>query len=118
MPNWQPNWNDVQWDFNAANNAIKHLEKTAAELQYLALRRTTAAESATLFWYGGYRRQFDTYLNEMLLRSNALIGKLKNSAEQIRQANAAAEAEQKQREYERSLWLEQKRAEDESEGNK
>ena len=33
MPNWQPNWNNVVWDWGAANEAIAALHRAAGRLE-------------------------------------------------------------------------------------
>src|SRR2546421_9557343 len=72
MPNWQPDWQDVRWNYDASEQAASELRRVATELDRACFERSRAAEQATREWRGVYRRQFDDDLRDILRRGRAL----------------------------------------------
>ena len=63
MPNWQPNWQDVHWDYAAAQGAVSALRRAADLVDQRADERARAALQAIEQWRGRYRNEFDERLD-------------------------------------------------------
>jgi hypothetical protein len=112
VPNWQPNWQDVRWDWAAADRAASELERAAEELDRTSTARGQAAERATADWRGAYRAQFDAHLSATLGMAWHLAGEFRDAAGRIRQASLRASDEQASRVRARDRWRQEKAAED------
>lgn len=112
MPNWQPNWNNVRWDWGAANEAASALRHAADRLDGTASERTGLARNAQAEWRGRYREQFDVELARILRRAHDLANECRDAAGRIAQASQRAWEEQKHRERERERWRREKEEED------
>ena len=112
MPNWQPNWQDVRWDWGAADRAATELERAAEDLDRTSAARSQAAERATADWLGAYRNQFDAQLSATLGTAWHLAMTFREAAARIRQASLRAREEQASRERARQRWHQEKAAED------
>ena len=66
MPNWQPNWEDVRWNYAAADRAAAELDHAAGELEPTSDARRQVADASAAEWRGTYRRRFDQQLTETL----------------------------------------------------
>ncbi len=115
MPNWQPNWNDVRWDWGAASAAASSLRRAADKIEALTAQRQRAAAEAQREWRGRYREEFDEQLRTMLRRAQELAAEFRYMAHRIEQASQNAWAEQRRREAERRRWYQEKREEEERE---
>ena len=115
MPNWQPNWNNVRWDWGAASAAASSLRRAADKLDATAQERQRAATEAQREWRGRYREEFDEQLRNMLRRATELAAEFRYMAHRIEQASQNAWAEQRHRESERRRWHSEKRKEEERE---
>lgn len=115
MPNWNPNWNNVRWNWGASNAAISALRSAADRLDSFAYERTRAAAEAQAEWRGGYRNDFDLRLQQTLGQSRDLANQLRDAANRIAQASQRATDEQNRRERDRRRWYEEKRREEEEE---
>jgi len=113
MPSWQPNWNDVRWNWVAAEEAAAELERVASLLEHQTAYRQRVAAEATAEWRGFHRRRFDGELAELVRDAHAIAYEYRRMAAAIRRASAAARAEQARREAERRRWWEEKRREEE-----
>jgi len=113
MPSWQPNWNNVVWDWGAANDAMVALRATASMLDDTAGERKRKAQRATAEWRGKHREQFDGDLARMLARAHDLARECRAAADRIGVASDDASKEQTHREQERRRWWRQKAAEEE-----
>jgi len=111
MPNWQPNWNDVQWDWGAAEEAIRALRSSADLLDSTSRERARLAEEAQAQWRGRYRKEFDSEFERIQRRSRDLAAQIRDSADRIASASHRAWEEQRHREAERQRW--QREREDE-----
>lgn len=112
MPNWQPNWNNVRWDWGAANAASAALRRSADKLDTFAHERSRVAGDAQREWRGRYRQEFDQQLQAMLNRSANLAAEMRHAAGRIDQASSRAWEEQRHRERERERWHREKREEE------
>lgn len=112
MPNWQPNWQDVRWDYAAADRATSELDQAADTLDRTSTSRGDAADRARAEWRGAYRARFDMQLMDALGSAWQLAGTFRESAARIRQASARAREEQASRERARQRWYQEKAQED------
>ncbi|MEM4202929.1 MAG: hypothetical protein QXS54_02550 [Candidatus Methanomethylicaceae archaeon] len=112
MPNWQPNWNNVRWDWGAANAASTALRRAADKLDAFAYERARMAAEAQREWRGRYRQEFDEQLRALLTRSATLAAEMRHAAARIDQASVRAWEEQRHRERERERWRREKEEED------
>lgn len=104
MPNWQPNWRDVEWDWGASSEAAHALRRMAEQLDDVTGQRLRLATEAQAEWRGVFRLQFDYELNNLVRRARDLAEQLRHKASEIdRQAERARE-EQRRRESERERW--------------
>ncbi|MEM8534909.1 MAG: hypothetical protein AAGF95_28980 [Chloroflexota bacterium] len=115
-----PNWNDVRWDWGAADDAANTLRRIANELSELRGQRGDKAVFVLSGSAGPYQsvffEDFDTIQNTSAGLSNdchALANRISRLSEEARE-------EQQQRERERERWKrrqrekERERAEDSS----
>ena len=115
MPNWQPNWNNVRWDWGAASAAASSLRRAADKLDATAQERQRAATESQREWRGRYREEFDERLKEILRRASSLAAEYRYMASRIDGASSKAYHEQQHREAERRRWWREKREEEERE---
>ena len=112
MPNWQPNWQDVRWDWAAAEHAASELDRAAEALDRTSAARSQSASTATEDWFGAYRAQFDGLLSGAQSIAWQMAGNFREAASRIRQASLRATEEQNSRERARQRWRDEKAAED------
>lgn len=114
MPNWQPNWENVQWDHGAAEAAIAALRRAADLVDQTTGDRERVANEARAEWRGRYREQFDEQFGQMTNQARQLTGEYRNVANQIARASQWAHEEQMRRERERERWRLEKEAEEQA----
>jgi len=112
MPNWSPNWNDVRWNWAAADAAAAALHNAAGVLDATANERAGVASEAQAEWRGIFRDRFDAELAGMLSRGRALADECRAAAERVASASNRAANEQRHREHERERWRREKEEED------
>jgi len=112
VPNWQPNWQDVRWDFAAAERAASELDRAADQLDRTSAVRRQASERATAQWFGVYRAQFDVLVAGTLSTAHFLAGAFRDAALRIRRASVQAWDEQQRRIADRNRWRAEKAKED------
>ncbi|MCB9120424.1 MAG: hypothetical protein M9936_02485 [Caldilinea sp.] len=112
MPNWQPNWSDVIWNWGAASAASHELRRMADRLDESAQERRQLASAAQAEWRGRFRDEFDGDLAHMVGEAQNIAAELRAAAGQIDNASDRARAEQQHRERERERWRREKREEE------
>ena len=112
MPNWQPDWQDVRWNYADAERAAGELDRAAEEFDSTSDAQRQAAGSASPEWRGSYRRRFDEQLSQAQRTAWWEAGELRELAARIRRATQAARDEQARRERERERWRLEKAEED------
>jgi uncharacterized protein YukE len=112
MPNWQPNWNDVRWNWGAADTAASALRHAAGVLDATADERAGVARDAQAEWRGLFRDRFDRELAEILNRGHALADDCRAAADRVASASKRAADEQRHRERGRERWRREKEDED------
>jgi len=112
MPNWQPNWSNVIWNWGAASAAAQELRRMADDLDKSAHERRQLAGAAQAEWRGRFRDEFDADLGRMLNEAQGIAAELRAAAGQIEHASDLARSEQQHRERERERWQHEKRDEE------
>ena len=112
MPNWSPNWQDVRWNWGAADQAASELRRVADSIERASGDRTRAAAQATEQWRGQHRLRFDSYLQDALARARAITEEYRDAAGRIDAASHRARDEQSRRERDRARWRAEMEAED------
>ena len=112
MPSWQPNWQDVVWNWGAANEAVAALNRAAGALENAVHERGGIAAGAQREWRGRFREEFDLDLNRLTQQAHSLAAEYRALANRIASASNAARSEQSHRERERQRWWNEKRDEE------
>ncbi len=112
MPSWTPNWNNVRWNWSAADAAIAALRRMADLLDETANERMRVAGEAQAEWRGLHRERFDGELAQILRRARDLASECRAAANRIASASQRAREEQRHRERERERWRREKAEED------
>lgn len=112
MPNWNPNRNPVNWNHQAAREAINELRRAAQLLEESVSRRRQAAGVAQAEWRGRFREQFDQDLERMVSEARDLAGRMRRKAQQIEDASNRAQAETDHRRREIERWEREKKEEE------
>lgn len=115
MPNWSPNWNRVQWNWDVASEAAGSLRRAADKLDSYAHERRQVAADAQQEWRGRYREEFDHRLQRMLAQSRDLAAQMRDAANRVDHASSRAWSEQQHRWREQERWRREKREEEERE---
>ena len=104
-----PNWNDVSWNWAAAEEAASTLIRIANDLADLRQRR---GEKATLVLEeaaGPYRDSFSESFDLKLLTSLRLSSDCRTLANRLRNLSDQAREEQNRRERARERWRQEQR---------
>ena len=112
MPSWQPNWNDVHWDYGAAREAAAALRRAADLIEGMTADRRHAAAAAQADWQGRHRERFDGELDRMVSQAHDLAHECRLAADRIDRATDRARDEQHHRERERERWRQEKQEEE------
>ena len=104
MPPWQPNWENVRWDWGAADEAVAALRAAADKIEVTLAERLRSAAEAQREWRGRYREEFDAELEGIKSRAQGLAAEYRAAADRIRSASQRAYEEQRHREGERERW--------------
>ena len=114
MPNWQPNWEDVEFDHAKAQAAIAECNNSArgldSALAGLATEATTLDANGA--WTGRYRTDFDAARPVVEHDGVATRTALLDLARAIATAAAQATTEQAGRVADRERWRQEKAQED------
>jgi hypothetical protein len=111
MPNWQPNWTDVQFDYPDAYETISICCGCIAFLEGRDQVLGPARERAKNEWRGRYREEFDRETSYLERVAGDVVEQLRASIRGVTEEIAAAEVEQRLRMAERFRWEDEARAE-------
>lgn len=111
MPNWQPNWADVQFDYQAAYEAISTCYGCIAFLESRHQALDPAKERATREWRGRHRDEFDADALRLERVADDVVNQLHASVRVIQGDVWAAQTEQRFRESDRVRWAAEVREE-------
>lgn len=114
MPTWQPNWEDVDFDYEAAWAAIAECHSAAGALDtgFTGFAAAVSALETDGAWVGAYRLDFDDARAIVATDAGATADELRTLAGAIEDAIYEAASEQAHRERERERWHEEKARED------
>lgn len=99
-----PNWQDVCWDYGAADAAISALNRAAGEIERMSGERARVAISVLSEWRGGHREHFNQRLRQVDWEDSALSSALRRAGQEIAYLSQQAREEQARRERERAEW--------------
>jgi uncharacterized protein YukE len=111
MPGWNPNWQDVRFNYAAAAEYVETCRTTANGMEMWQKGRDRNARTARRDWGGPHRDTFDHERREINRQTEQLIDELRQSERSVRRAAEAARGEQLQREWDRSRWNREAEAE-------
>lgn len=109
MPDWQPNWNDVEFDHAAATTAATECRSSARAID--AALGGLDGLPGTDHWIGAYKDDWSADQGPTRTDLSGTRDDLRALARAIDQAVADARAEQSQREADRERWFEEAREE-------
>jgi K+-sensing histidine kinase KdpD len=114
MPTWQPNWEDVDFDHEAARAAVAECRSAAGALDsgFTGFATAVTTLDADGAWVGMYRVDFDDARAIVEADAGATAEELRTLASAIENAIAHAIYEQARRERERENWQAEKARED------
>lgn len=104
MPNWTPDWSDVEFDHAAAQAAVDACRAAARSAEAAATTTGAARTPAVEDWSGAHRDDFDIEEPVVLDELRDLPRELRALATAIEEGAAEATAEQAHREAERDRW--------------
>lgn len=105
MPSWQPNWEDVRFDYPGAEQAAADCDGCA---QFLAGRHAALRppiDAARAQWRGLNRERFDDEATAIDHHAEGLADELRMTAARIRAQADEARAEQHRRMLDREHWF-------------
>ena len=111
MPNWQPNWVDVQFDYQAAYEAISSCYGCIAFLESRGEALGPPTQRATREWRGRHRDEFEVQHARLERIAQDLIAQLRAIIRSTQLEIEAAQAEQHRRVAERLRWEQEEREE-------
>lgn len=114
MPDWTPDWSDVDFDHAAARAAADACRRAARVADASATTTGGARASAVEDWTGSYRDDFDIEEPVVLDELTDTRTELLTLATAIEEGATAATAEQTHRESERDRWWRELAAEQEA----
>jgi hypothetical protein len=111
VPDWQPNWNDVDFDHAAATTAVTECRSSARAID-TALGGLDGLPD-TDHWVGRYKDDWSADQGPTRTDLSGTRDDLRSLATAIEQAASEARAEQSRRVTERERWWDEVRAESE-----
>lgn len=112
MPSWQPIWEDVSFDFVAAEDAIAECHSCARYLDERSAVLGPPIQAAREQWRGRFRNEFDDEIAELEREAASAAAELRFVAAQIQGDCVEAREEQRRREAMRQQWWVEKHQED------
>ncbi len=104
MPDWQPNWIDVDFDHAAATAAATACDDAADRLSTSRTELSSLASGAVVGWRGNARSNFDSGVDRIDDESFRVMSSLRAQADAIRSGATRARVEQQDREDDRDRW--------------
>jgi uncharacterized protein YukE len=108
MPNWEPNWRDVRWNYGEAAALAAKLRRAAGQLDDHNDSRDGVGTRANEAWRGMHRASYDDYLPKAISESDGRAATLRKLAAQLDRLSEDARREQARREQARRRWREEK----------
>ncbi len=112
MPNWQPHWDDVQFDHGETNEAVVLCQGALATLADRHGALQGPYHMACVHWRGVKRYRFDAEWGAMHAQAETVAEQLRTHIVKLRHESAVALAEQRLREAERARWFREKAVEE------
>lgn len=112
MPNWQPHWDDVQFDHGETNEAVVLCQGALATLADRHGALQGPYHMACLHWRGVKRYRFDSEWGAMHAQAETVAEQLRAHIVKLRHESEVALAEQRLREAERARWFREKAVEE------
>jgi len=104
MPSWEPNWEDVRWNWATSDATRGALMRMAQWLDDDASYRQQQAHALLVQWEGRKAREFDEMFKRAVGELRAMAERCRHGARSIERAASAAREEQARREAERTRW--------------
>ena len=107
MPSWQPNWEDVRFDYAGAEEAAQDCDECA---QFISGRHAVLGPplaEARIEWRGAHRQRFDDETAALDRDADLLTDELRMTAARIRADAEEARIEQHRRALDRERWAEE-----------
>ena len=115
MPAWQPNWEDVRFDYTGAEEAAAECDGCAGFLRGRHAVLGPPMAEARVEWRGVHRQRFDDEMEAMDRDADLLTDELRMTAARIRAEADEARMEQHARELARERWYQEKAQEEAAE---
>jgi cobalamin biosynthesis Mg chelatase CobN len=112
MPNWQPKWDDVQFDHGEANEAVLLCQGALVTLGDRHAVLQGPYQMACVNWRGVKRYRFDAEWMAMHSQAEAVAEQLRAHIVKLQHESAAAITEQRLREAQRAQWFREKATEE------
>ena len=112
MPNWQPQWDDVQFDHGEANEAVLLCQGAMITLADRHAVLQGPYQMACVNWRGVKRYRFDAEWSAMHAQAEAVTEQLRAHIVRLQHEASVALAKQRQREAERARWFREKAIEE------
>jgi hypothetical protein len=112
MPNWQPKWDDVQFDHAEVNEAVLLCQGALITLADRHAVLQGPYQMACVQWRGVKRYRFDAEWSAMHVQAEGIAEQLRAHIVKLQHDSSAALIEQRTREAERARWFREKAIED------
>jgi hypothetical protein len=112
MPNWQPKWDDVQFDHGEANEAVALCQSALVTLGDRHAVLQGPYQLACTNWRGLKRMRFDAEWSAMHAHAESVAEQLRAHIVRLQRESSGAIAEQRLREAERARWFTEKAVEE------
>jgi hypothetical protein len=112
MPNWQPKWDDVQFNHGETNEAVLLCQGALVTLADRHAVLQGPYQMACVNWRGVKRYRFDAEWLAMHTQAEVVAEQLRAHIVKLEHEATAAISEQRRREDERARWFREKAVED------
>ncbi len=104
MPTWQPNWEDVTYNYGEAREAIAACHRALSLLAERGFALAQPRANALEQWEGGKRVDFDAAWDALERRAQTVGDELRATIDRVQGEIDAADLDQRGRESERDRW--------------